>query len=122
MAHGEDPMRILQGVKLTPEQETQVHKILEANRASLHDLFDQLRASQDALATALLRPGNVTPADLKPLLDKTLQVRRQLAEKGLEAMLAVRGVLTPDQIAKAAERRARIKDLEDQIRVLEQPN
>jgi Spy/CpxP family protein refolding chaperone len=115
---GEDPMRILQGIKLTPEQETQVHKILEANHAALRDLFDKLRASQDALATALLRPGNVSAADMKPLLDNTLQIRRQLAERGLEAMLAVRAVLTPDQLAKAAERRARMKELEAQMRAL----
>lgn len=120
---GEDPMRILQGVKLTPDQQAQVHKILEANHASLHDLFDQLHAAQDALATALLAPGNVTAADVKPLLDHTLQIRQQLAERGLEAMLQVRAVLTPDQLAKAAARRARMKDLEAQMRsLLEESN
>ncbi|HME68536.1 MAG TPA: periplasmic heavy metal sensor [Myxococcota bacterium] len=123
LMQGEDPMRILQGIKLTPEQETQVHKILEANHASLHDLFDQLRAAQDALATKLLSPGNVSAADVKPLLDQTLQIRQQLAERGLEAMLAVRAVLTPDQLAKAAARRARMKELEAQLRsLLEESN
>lgn len=115
---GEDPMRILQGVQLTPDQQTQVHKILEANHASLHDLFDQLHAAQDALATALLGPGNVTAADVKPLLDRTLQIRQQLAQHGLEAVLQVRAVLTPDQLAKAAARRARMKELEAQMRAL----
>ncbi|HYB13178.1 MAG TPA: periplasmic heavy metal sensor [Myxococcota bacterium] len=120
---GEDPMRMLQGVKLTPEQETQVHKILDANRASLHDLFGQLRAAQDALATKLLSPGNVSAADVKPLLDRTLQIRQQLAERGLDAMLQVRAVLTPDQLAKAAARRAKMKDLEAQMRsLLEESN
>jgi Spy/CpxP family protein refolding chaperone len=121
--HGEDPMRILQGIKLTPDQETQVHKIVEAHRAGLHNLFDQLRAAQDALATALLRPGTVTAADLKPLLDRTLQARQQLAESGLQATLEVRAVLTPDQLAKAAARRARMKELEAQMRsLLEESN
>jgi len=120
---GEDPMRILQGIKLTPDQETQVHKILEAHRAGLHDQFDQLRGAQDALASALLRPGTVTASDLKPLLDRTLQARQQLAESGLQAMLEVRAVLTPDQLAKAAARRARMKELEAQMRsLLEESN
>jgi Spy/CpxP family protein refolding chaperone len=120
---GEDPMRILQGVKLTPDQQTQVHKILATNHAGLHDLFDQLHAAQDAVATALLSPGNVTTADVKPLLDRALQIRQQLAERGLEVMLQVRAVLTPDQLAKAAARRARMKDLEAQMRsLLEESN
>lgn len=115
---GENPMRILQGIKLTPDQEAQVHKILEANRAGLHDLFDKLRAAQDALATALLRPGNVSAADMNPLLENTLQIRRQLAQRGLDTMLAVRLLLTPDQLAKAAARRAKMKELEGQMRAL----
>ena len=119
----ENPMRILQGIKLTPEQETQVHKILEENHAGLHNLFDQLREAQDALATTLLRPGKISAADVKPQLDRTLQIRQQLAERGLEAMLAVRAVLTPDQLAKAADRRARMKALETQMRqLLEESN
>jgi Spy/CpxP family protein refolding chaperone len=120
MMHGEDPMRILQGLKLTPDQETQVHKILETNRAGLKDLFEQLRAAQDALAMKLLSPGNLSVSDLKPLLDKTLQIRQQLAEHGLDAMLAVRAVLTPDQLAQAAERRKKLKDLEAQFQALEE--
>ncbi|HBZ72331.1 MAG TPA: hypothetical protein DEP35_22400 [Deltaproteobacteria bacterium] len=116
--HGEDPMRILQGVKLTPDQQAQVHKILEANHAALRDLSGQLHAAQDALTTALLSPGNVSAADVKPLLDRALQIRQQLAERGLDAMLQVRAVLTPDQLAKAAARRARMKDLEAQMRAL----
>jgi len=120
---GEDPMRILQGIKLTPDQETQVHKILEAHRAGLRELFDQLRSAQDAFAMALLRPGTVTAADVKPLLDRTLQVRQQLAETLLQAMLEVRAVLTPDQLAKAAARRARMRELEAQMRsLLEESN
>jgi periplasmic protein CpxP/Spy len=115
---GEDPMRILQGIKLTPQQETQVHQILETNRANLRDLFAKLRAAQDALATALLRPGNVSAADVTPLLDNTLQIRRQLAERGLDTMLQVRAILTPDQLAKAAARRAKMKELEAQMRAL----
>jgi len=120
---GEDPMRILQGIKLTPDQETQVHKILDANHAALRDLFGQLRSAQDALATKILSPGPVSAADVKPLLDQTLQIRQQLGERGLDAMLQVRAVLTPDQLAKAAARRARMKELEAQMRsLLEESN
>ncbi|HKE11575.1 MAG TPA: Spy/CpxP family protein refolding chaperone [Myxococcota bacterium] len=120
LMHGEDPMRILQGLKLTPDQEAQVHKILETNRPVFKELFDQLRSAQDALATKLLSPGNLSPAEMKPLLDKTLQIREQLAEHGLQAMLAVRAVLTPDQLAQAAERRKKLKELGEQFRALQE--
>ena len=120
LMHGEDPMRILQGLKLTADQEAQVQKILEANRPVFKELFDQLRSAQDALATRLLSPGDLSPAEMKPLLDKTLQIRQQLAEHGLQTMLAVRAVLTPDQLAQAAERRKKLKELGEQFRALQE--
>jgi Spy/CpxP family protein refolding chaperone len=116
---GENPMRILQGIKLTPDQETQVRNILEKKHADLRDLFDQLRAAQDALTTKLLSPGALSDSDMKPLLARTLQARQQLAERSLATMLEVRAVLTRDQLAQAASKRARIIELENQLRELE---
>jgi Spy/CpxP family protein refolding chaperone len=115
----ENPMRILQFVKLTPDQETQVHNILEKRRAGLHDLFDQLRQAQDAVAAKLLSPGALSQSDVQPLLDRTLQIRQKLAESGLAAMLEVRGVLTPDQLAQAASKRAEMVELQKKMRALQ---
>jgi Spy/CpxP family protein refolding chaperone len=109
---------VLKGVDLTPEQETRVHEIMEARRATLRTLSQQLRQAHDELSDKLLAPGDVQSADFAPSLQRIAQLREQLMQEGLKVALEVRRVLTPEQLVKAAELKERMKALHTEMRSL----
>ncbi len=106
---------LLRGADLTPEQKTQVHHIMDTHRATFGTLFGQLRTAQGEVANKLFTSGELTAKDLE---DLTLQPREQLLQEGLKTALEVRGVLTPEQLAKAAQRKARLQALHAEMRSL----
>lgn len=109
---------VLRGVDLTPEQETRVQEIVAAHRATLQTLFQQMRQAHEELSTKLFTPGDVQTADLTPYTQRITQLREQLMEAGLAAALEVREVLTPEQLAKAAELKERMQTLHSEMRGL----
>jgi Spy/CpxP family protein refolding chaperone len=86
----------------TQDQKDQIHKILEADRPAVHDLGSQLRQANDALANTLLAAGGVQTDTVTTQLAQINQLHQQLAQHGANALQAVRGVLTADQLAKVA--------------------
>ena len=56
--------------------------------------------------------------DLKPQLDEIAGLRRQLMEQGVKTALAIRKVLTPEQLAKVAELKQRMDKLHAEMREL----
>jgi Spy/CpxP family protein refolding chaperone len=114
---------VLKGVDLTDAQEKQVHEIMAAHRATFRTLFSQLQAAHKDVADKLFAPGNVQAADLTPEMQRVAQLRAQLMQEGLQVALAVRAVLTPEQLAKAAEIKDRMRALHTEMRGLfkEQP-
>jgi Spy/CpxP family protein refolding chaperone len=109
---------VLKGVDLTPEQETRVQEIMAAHRATLQTLSQQMRQVHEELATRLFTPGEVQTADLTPHTQRIAQLREQLMQAGLAAALEVRAVLTPEQLAKAAELKERMQTLRSEMRSL----
>jgi Spy/CpxP family protein refolding chaperone len=109
---------VLKGVDLTDEQEKQVHEIMEAHRATLRTLFGQLQAAHQEMAAKLFAPGEVRAEDLTGQVQRMAQLREQLTQEGLKVALEVRGILTPEQLAKAAELRERMHALHTEMRGL----
>jgi Spy/CpxP family protein refolding chaperone len=109
---------VLRGVDLTDEQEKQVHEIREAHRARFRSLFSELRAAQEEMADKLLAPGEMRAEDLTAQMQRVAQLRQQLMQEGLKVALEVRGVLTPAQLAKAAEIKERMRALYSEMRGL----
>jgi Spy/CpxP family protein refolding chaperone len=115
------PIRLLVR-QMTPEQRRQVRGILAGSRAEMGGIAEQLRAAHDALADKMLGPGNVTDADVAPLVQRVATLHQQLVEKGARVMLQVRAVATPEQLAKAAQTKGKLRSLEQQMRdVLGEP-
>ena len=81
-------------------------------------LRGQLRAAQEQLAGKLYAPGPVKAEDLTSLIQQIGQLRGQLTQEGLQVALEVRGVLTPEQLAKAAQTRQRMNELRAEMRSL----
>ena len=109
---------LLRGADLTDQQKAQIKTIMTSRRGTLRPLFQQLRAAHEELATKLLTPGEVQAGDLTPQLQQIAQLREQLSQEGLAVMLGVRKVLTPEQLAKASQRRERMQALSQEMRGL----
>ncbi len=113
---------MIRAATLTPEQQAKVRGILSTHRASTRPLIEQLRQAQQELGAKLLAPGPLQPADLQPQLGRIGQLRDQLAQDGAQAALEVRAVLTPEQLARAAQAKERMTQLREEMRQLMQPS
>ena len=109
---------VLRGVDLTEAQEQQVHAITQAHRATFRALFGELRGAQEDMADKLFAPGDVRAEDLTSQIQRVAQLREQLMQEGLKVALEVRAVLTPQQLAKAAELKERMRALHTEMREL----
>ena len=123
MGHGGDSPAmmlhmILKNAGLTPDQQTQVRKIMEDDHQQLRALFAKLQAANSQLADKLFAPGAVQAADLTPQVQQITQLRQQLMVQGVKTTLAVRAVLTPDQLAKVRKMKDRIDQLQAEMRTL----
>jgi Spy/CpxP family protein refolding chaperone len=112
---------MIRAANLTPDQQTRVRAILSAHRATARPLIEQLRQAQQELGGKLLAPGPVQAADLQPQLQRIGQLRDQLAQDSAGAALEVRAVLTPEQLARVAQTKERLRQLREEMRQLVQP-
>lgn len=111
-------LSLLRGVGLTEDQQAQVRQIVASHRPQLESLGGQLREAHEALRAKLLGPDPVTAADLAPYTQPLEQLRAQVAQEQLQAWLEVRAVLTPEQLARAAQIRRRLGELRSEARGL----
>ena len=109
---------MLHHADLTPDQQKRVQDILAADREQLHALFQQLEAANDALAAKLLASGAIDAAALQPDVERVTHFRQQLMEQGIKTVLAVRAVLTPEQLAKTAALQGKLHALQQQMHEL----
>jgi len=108
----------LGAMNLTPEQDRRVRDALSAYHAESAVLIRQLRQAQSALADKLLAPGQLEAADLQPELQQITRHRTQLLQQSAHAMVDIRNVLTPPQIAAGAQVRTRLGQLRSEMRQL----
>jgi Spy/CpxP family protein refolding chaperone len=111
----------LHALNLTPDQQTQVKSIFSTYRAQARPIIQQLRQAQGDLSDKLLASGQVQAADMQPQLQQISQLRSQLLQLSAQATLDVRNLLTSDQLATAAQTKAKLKDLRAQMRQLLAP-
>jgi len=102
---------LLKGIGLTPEQTQQVQQIIASHRGTLQSLFGQLQAANADLANKLIVPEEVKATNLAPQVQRITELREQLLLAGLQAVLEVRNVLTPEQRAKAVQLKEQLQAL-----------
>ena len=107
---------VLRHANLTSDQQAQVHKIMETDHQNLQALFKQLQSANDQLADKLFATGVVQASDLTPQVQQITQLRQQLMEQGLKTALAIRAILTPDQLAKVSQLKSRMEKLQAEMR------
>jgi Spy/CpxP family protein refolding chaperone len=109
---------MLHATHLTPEQEEKIRTIMHADRSRLRELFSQIDQANDALAAKLVGPAAIDAASLTPEVDRIAALRTELLKQGLQSALAIRAVLTPEQLQQAAKKRARMLALQKEMRSL----
>jgi Spy/CpxP family protein refolding chaperone len=98
-----------------------VRTILSSHRTATRPIVDQLRQAQQELGAKLLSPGPLQTSDVQPQLARINQLREQLAQDSAQTALEVRAVLTPEQLARVAKTRERLRQLHEEMRQLIQP-
>jgi protein CpxP len=109
---------LLRGVNLTADQKAQIKQIMGNHRATFQDLFGQLHATHEEMHKKLFEPGALQESDLMSQSQQISQLNNQLKQEGLKVILEIRGVLTPDQLAKAGQLRQQVQALRTQMRNL----
>lgn len=110
--------QLIRGVGLTEAQHAQVKQIVASHRPKFQALVRELRAAREQLAQKLYAPGPVKAEDLAPLMQQIGKLREPLMQESLQVALEIRKVLTPDQLAKAMQRRQRLNELRAEMRKL----
>jgi len=113
------PLRmILRSVGLTDAQRDQVRQILAGHRPRFQALRGQIRTLTTQLTDKLYAAGPVTADEASAIRQQISQLRDQLGQEGLQTALEIRNVLTPDQLAKAAQIRQRMQELRAEMQSL----
>ena len=109
---------LLEGVTLTENQQAQVHALMQSEHQSTRSLRQQVHAIHEQIETTLLSSGNVTEATLAPLQQQEASLMQQLEAEHLSSQIAIRNLLTADQLTQAASTHAKMVSLHDQERAL----
>jgi len=112
---------MIHSANLTPEQDAKVRELVAARGPATRSLMQQLRQAEDVLAERLLAPGNIQLADVQPQLQRIAQLRDQVLRDSTQAALDIRALLTPEQLARAAQTNSRMRQLQREMRQLWQP-
>jgi Spy/CpxP family protein refolding chaperone len=111
-------LALLKSANLTSEQRTQIQRILQSNGAETGELVRQLRALQEQISAKLLGPGPVAAADLSPLAEQATRIREQMELKTIDTSLAIRKVLTAEQLQRLVAVHQRLESLRKEIEEL----
>ncbi len=116
MHEGGSPfMMLLKSANLTEAQKQQVHEILKSEHAQMKAVHQQFQAIHEQLADRLLSPGKVTAAELAPLEQKAYRYQQQIDQGMIDTALAIRNVLTSDQLNHLAQVHKQLQSLHTQI-------
>ena len=116
--HGDD---LFHGISLNDAQKTQMKSIEQAGWAQAKPTMEQVRAIHEQIVARMLAPGNVSEADLAPLVTQEEQLRTQLDQLKLSTGLQMRAVLTASQLADAATKHTQLVSLHEQERAVVDP-
>ena len=116
--HGSPFMMLLKQANLTSSQQQQVQLILNSDRAKMEGIHKQLFAVHEQISGKLFGPGAVTSADMKPLVQQASRLESELNQNMADTAIAIRNVLTADQIKRLAEVQQKLHSLHAQMQGL----
>ncbi|RMD82386.1 MAG: periplasmic heavy metal sensor [Candidatus Dadabacteria bacterium] len=109
---------LLRSARLTPEQRVKARKIIERHRPTLRRLFGELRKAHEALAKRIFSTEELRSGELAPEINRIEDLRGRLMREGIDVILEVRALLTPEQRARVASAHEKLESLRRQMREL----
>lgn len=111
-------MMFIRRADLTPEQQAKVHQIMSSSLTQAQPLMKQLKEIHDQIGDKLMSAGAVNAPDIEVFQQRENRIHQQLDEQALSAALQIRSLLTPKQLAKAADLHNKLKRLREQMDAL----
>ena len=108
-------MMLLKSANLTDAQREQVREILKSEHAQMKSVHQQFESVHEQLAEKLLSPGKVTAAELAPLEQKAYRYQQEIDQGMMDTAIAIRNVLTSDQLSHLAQVHKQLQSLHSQI-------
>jgi hypothetical protein len=118
---GGPPFRLLVA-QMSPDQRVQVRQLLRDGRVQMRQIMKALHDAHEELANKSLAPGALTAADLAPTTQKIAALHQQLLDQGVQVMLKIRALATPDQLTKAQATKQKLDALREEMKSLLEPN
>jgi hypothetical protein len=78
----------------------------------------QLKDIHDRIGDKLMSTSAVNASELEPLQQRENRIHQELDQQSLSAALQIRSLLTPKQLAKAADLHNKLKSLREQMDAL----
>lgn len=102
--------RMLEAVKATPEQRSQIQKIMEGARTDLQVQREAGKALRGQLMQTMAQP-NIDANAVEQVRQRMLAQHDQASKRRLQAMVDAANVLTPEQRKQLAERMSQRGDM-----------
>lgn len=100
---------MLRGLDLTDAQKAQVKEIMEASKTKTQSLRESMKASRKALHE-LTANGQFDEAKVQAAATEQANISAQLMVERAKVQAQIYQILTPEQHAKAAEMKAKMKE------------
>ncbi len=112
----------LGAVQLTDAQKQQIHAIRSAARTQNAPYVDRMQALQQQMVRTMLSSGTVTEAQLLPLVQQQESLRQQLDIGRMQSAVAIRNLLTSEQLAQATVAQGQLAALHQQEHAITSPS
>ncbi len=86
-------------LNLTPEQKTKLEELRQARQEEMRGTFEQMRKLRLELRD-LMKDPEANEKKIESLIDELSRLRANQMKSGFEHRLAMRKILTPEQLAK----------------------
>jgi periplasmic protein CpxP/Spy len=119
--HGGGLGLFLHQLNLTDAQRTEIKTIFSQAHQSGKALHKQLWTDKAALRAKFLAPGVLQSSDLAPQVASIAGDEQKILEQRIQTSVAIRNVLTPEQLAQAAQLSSQLEALHQQMHNLLAP-
>jgi Spy/CpxP family protein refolding chaperone len=106
---------LLRKLNLSDTQRASLQQIMDTHKANLQALFQQMRTAHQAIADKFYGPDAVAVEDFGAQTEQINTARQALLKEGLTVAIAIRNLLTPAQLAQAAQLQQQLKALHEQL-------